>query len=125
MTNAAIKSAIVTGASGGVETIPAQADVAKAADVEPLLEGTLEVFGSLDVVVHRARIMPLFPIPEDGMGRYDKVIAINQVGTRLLLTHAAKHIVVGSRITVSLEKFFDRCYPVMSEMHQSLVLNQS
>jgi 3-oxoacyl-[acyl-carrier protein] reductase len=107
------------------EAISAQDDVAKSADVEPLFAGTLEVFGRLDVVVHRAPIMPLFPVPEDGVGRYDKVIVINLVGTRLLLTHAAKQIAVGRRIIASLEKFFDRCYPVMSEMQQSLVLNQS
>jgi 3-oxoacyl-[acyl-carrier protein] reductase len=142
MTNAAIKSDIVTGASGGVRPavatrlasdgfavtvnyagnlaraqevvaeikaaggkgIPAQADVAKAADFDHRFAETLEVFGSLDVVVHCAGIVPLFPISEEGVDRFDKVIAINLRGTRLVLAQAAKHIAVGRRIIVFSKK---------------------
>src|SRR5437667_11616416 len=94
------KSAIVTGASGGIgrvvakrlasdgfaitvhyagnpakaETVVAeinnaggkaigvQADMAKPGEIETLFKQTLEAFGTIDVVVHSAGIMPLLPI---------------------------------------------------------------
>jgi hypothetical protein len=52
-------------------------------------------------------------------------MSINLRGASLVLAQAAKDIAVGGRIIAFLKKFIDRCCPVMSEMQQSLVLNQS
>lgn len=136
MTNAVIKSAIVTGASGGIgravaarlaqdgfavtvnyagnpagaqevvaeiktaggEAIAAQADVAKAAEVEHLFAETLAEFGRIDVVVNCAGIMPLSPISEGDVETFDRVIAVNLRGTFLVLAQAAKHVRTGGRI---------------------------
>src|SRR4051794_29944265 len=46
----------------GSKAIAVKADVANAAEVETLFKTSLERFGHLDVVVHLAGIMPLFPI---------------------------------------------------------------
>ena len=131
-----VKSAIVTGASGGIgrvvakrlardgfaiivnyagnlakaddvvaelkatgaHAIAVQADVANAADVGRLFTQALEVFGSLDVVVHCAGIMPLFPIAGGSVETFDHVIAINLRGTFLVLGQAAQHLSAGGRI---------------------------
>src|SRR6266436_3775581 len=50
----------IKGAGG--KAIAVQADVAKPADVERLFKQTLDAFGTIDVVVHSAGIMPLLPI---------------------------------------------------------------
>jgi 3-oxoacyl-[acyl-carrier protein] reductase len=136
MSDERVKSAIVTGASGGIGRVVAKrlatdgfavavgyagnpataealvaeieaaggraiavhADVASAADVERLFEQTRGVFGSLDVVVHCAGIMPLFPIAPREVEGFDKVIATNLRGAFLVLGQAAQHLSPGGRI---------------------------
>src|SRR5260221_5889513 len=75
-----------------------QADVTNPAEVESLFKRTLATFGSIDVVVHSAGIMPLFPIAAGDVATFDKVIATNLRGTFLVLAQAAQHIASGSRI---------------------------
>src|SRR5882724_649817 len=61
--NPAKAETVVTEVKGaGGKAIAVQADVAKPADVERLFKQTLEAFGTIDVVVHSAGIMPLLPI---------------------------------------------------------------
>src|SRR4029079_13662309 len=48
--------------SGGARAIAVHAEVARPADVQRLFKQTLEAFGTIDVVVHSAGIMPLLPI---------------------------------------------------------------
>lgn len=92
--NEVVADLIVTGA----HAIAVQADVASAADVERLFMQSLEVFGSLDVVVHCAGIMPLFPISGGSVETFDRVIAINLRGSFLVLGQAAQHLSAGGRI---------------------------
>src|SRR6201987_746734 len=83
--NPAKAEAVVTEIKGaGGKAIAVQADVAKAADVQTLFKQTLEAFGTIDVIVHTAGIMPLLPISGGDVETFDKVIATNLRGTFLV-----------------------------------------
>lgn len=84
-------------ATGG-QAIAVQADVASAADVECIFVQTLEAYGAVDVVVHAAGIMPLFPIAEADVDAFDQIIATNLRGTFLVFRQAARHVATGGRI---------------------------
>jgi 3-oxoacyl-[acyl-carrier protein] reductase len=143
------KSAIVTGASGGIgrvvakrlasdgfaitvhysgnpakaeavvaeindaggKAIAVQADVAKAADVENLFNKTLAAFGTIDVVVHTAGIMPLLPISGGDVETFDKVIATNLRGTFLVFAQAAQHVLDGGRIIAFSSSVIAKSFP--------------
>ena len=53
-------------------------------DVENLFEVTLKAFGSVDVVVNNAGIMPLSPIGKSDLELFDRVINTNLRGTFLV-----------------------------------------
>ena len=97
--------------SGGGRAIAVQADVAKPADVERLFKQTLEAFGTIDVVVHSAGIMPLLPIAGGDVETFDKVIATNLRGTFLLLAQAAQHISSGGRIVAFSSSVIAKAFP--------------
>lgn len=84
--------------AGGARAVAVQADVADAAQVERLFAQTREAFGHIDVVVHCAGIMPLFPIAGRHVETFDKVIAINLRGSFLVLGQAAEQLSEGGRI---------------------------
>jgi 3-oxoacyl-[acyl-carrier protein] reductase len=130
MTTSKSKTALITGASGGIgravarrlakdgfyivvhyagnpakaeqlvaeinqddgKAVAIKADVAVAAEVENLFKTSLEQFGHIDVVVHLAGIMPLFPISGGDVESFDKVIATNLRGTFLVLSQAAQRM---------------------------------
>lgn len=84
--------------TAGGKAVAIQADVASAADVSRLFEATSERFGSVDVVVNCAGIMPLRPIVGGDVEVFDKVIATNLRGTFLVLGQAAQRVASGGRI---------------------------
>jgi len=86
--------------AAGAQAIAVQADVTSPEDVENLFKQTLAAFGGIDVVVHCAGIMPLFPVAGGDVATFDKVIAINLRGTFLVLGQAAQHVSSGGRIIV-------------------------
>src|SRR4051812_38679889 len=55
----------------GTKSVAIKADVAIAADVESLFKRVLTEFDHLDVVVHTAGIMPLFPISSGDVESFD------------------------------------------------------
>jgi 3-oxoacyl-[acyl-carrier protein] reductase len=110
--NPAKAEAVVTeikGASG--KAIAVQADVAKPADVQTLFKQTLEAFGTIDVVVHTAGIMPLLPISGGDVETFDKVITTNLRGTFLVLGEAAKHVPAGGRIIAFSSSVLAKSFP--------------
>src|SRR5258708_26484510 len=88
-----------------------QADVTNPAEVESLFKRTLATFGSSDVVVHSAGIMPLFPIAAGDVATFDKVIATNLRGTFLVLARAAQHIASGGRIIAFSSSVLAKSFP--------------
>jgi len=97
--------------NAGGKSIAVQADVAKAADVERLFKQALEAFGTIDVVVHTAGIMPLLPISGGDVETFDKVIATNLRGTFLVLGQAAKHVPAGGRIIAFSSSVIGKSFP--------------
>jgi len=97
--------------SGGGRAIAVQADVAKPADVETLFKQTLDAFGTIDVVVHTAGIMPLLPISGGDVETFDKVIATNLRGTFLVLGQAAQHVPAGGRIIAFSSSVIAKSFP--------------
>src|SRR6476660_434862 len=103
---------VVTEIKGaGKKAIAVQADVAKPADVERLFKQTLDAFGTIDVVVHSAGIMPLLPITGGDVETFDKVIATNLRGTFLLLAQAAQHVSSGGRIVAFSSSVIAKAFP--------------
>jgi 3-oxoacyl-[acyl-carrier protein] reductase len=110
--NPAKAEAVVTEIKGaGRKAIAVQADVAKPADVQTLFKQTLEAFGTIDVVVHTAGIMPLLPISGGDVETFDKVITINLRGTFLVLGQAAKHVLAGGRIIAFSSSVIAKSFP--------------
>jgi 3-oxoacyl-[acyl-carrier protein] reductase len=149
MTDAPKKTAIVTGASGGIgraiaqrlagdgfavvvhysgnaakaeaavaeikaaggRAIAVKADVADAADVAQLFAAARDAFGTIDVVVNSAGIMPLTPIADGDLDAFDKVIATNLRGTFIVLGQAAKHVSAGGRIIALSTSVIAKSFP--------------
>src|SRR6476469_5712093 len=97
--------------SGGGKAIAVQADVAEPADVETLFKQTLDAFGTIDVVVHSAGIMPLLPIAGGDVETFDKVIATNLRGTFVVLAQAAQHVSSGGRIVAFSSSVIAKSFP--------------
>src|SRR6476660_8517640 len=110
--NPAKAEAVVTEIKGaGEKAMAVQADVAKPADVQTLFKQTLEAFGTLDVVVHTAGIMPLLPISGSDVETFDKVIATNWRGTFLVFAQAAQHVSDGGRIIAFSSSVIAKSFP--------------
>jgi 3-oxoacyl-[acyl-carrier protein] reductase len=97
--------------SAGGRAISAKADVSNVADVERLFKETATAFGGLEVVVHCAGIMPLFPISGGDVESFDKVIAVNLRGSFLVLGQAAKQLLAGGRIIAFSSSVLAKSFP--------------
>ena len=97
--------------SAGGEAIALKADVADPNDVERLFQETLKNFGSVDVVVNSAGIMPLSPIGKGDLDVFDRVISTNLRGTFLVLAQAAQHIASGGRIIAMSSSVLAKSFP--------------
>ena len=97
--------------SAGGKAIAVQADVAKPADVEGLFKQTLDAFGTIDVVVHSAGIMPLLPIAGGDVETFDKVISTNLRGAFVVLAQGAQHVSSGGRIIAFSSSVIAKAFP--------------
>ena len=79
--------------STGATAFAVGADVAVAADVQRLVDLTLERFGRLDILVNNAGIVPRVPLIEMSEAEWDEVMAINLKGA-WLCSRAAGRIMV-------------------------------
>ena len=95
----------------GGEAIALKADVADPNDVERLFQETLKNFGSVDVVVNSAGIMPLSPIGKGDLDVFDRVISTNLRGTFLVLAQAAQHVASGGRIIAMSSSVLAKSFP--------------
>jgi 3-oxoacyl-[acyl-carrier protein] reductase len=96
---------------GSTKAAAIKADVASAAEVESLFKSSLAQFGQIDVVVHLAGIMPLFPISSGDVESFDKVISTNLRGTFLVLSQAAQHMTSGGRIIAFSSSVLAKSFP--------------
>jgi 3-oxoacyl-[acyl-carrier protein] reductase len=95
----------------GATAIAVKANVAIASEVEDLFKRALGEFGHIDVVVHAAGIMPLFPISSGDVESFDKVISTNLRGTFLVLSQAAQHMSSGGRIMAFSSSVIAKSFP--------------
>jgi len=95
----------------GVRAITVQADIADSADVERLFKETLVAFGTLNIVVNSAGIMPLLPISGGDVESFDKVVATNLRGSFLVMGEAAKHLKAGGRIIAFSSSVIAKSFP--------------
>jgi 3-oxoacyl-[acyl-carrier protein] reductase len=110
--NASKAEEIVTAIeSTGGTAIPVKADVNNVSEVEQLFQTTLNTFGTVDVVVHTAGIMPMSKIADGDLDIFDKVIATNLRGTYIVLSQAARHVKEGGRIIAFSSSVLAKSFP--------------
>jgi meso-butanediol dehydrogenase / (S,S)-butanediol dehydrogenase / diacetyl reductase len=80
----------------GAECLRRLVDVSDEAQVQALVTETVEVFGRIDVLCNIAGIASTGEghpsITANDRGEWDKVLAVNLVGTMLLIKHVAPHM---------------------------------
>jgi 3-oxoacyl-[acyl-carrier protein] reductase len=97
-------------AAGG-RAIAAPADVANPKDVERVFKQAVERFGTVDVVVNCAGIMPLRPIEGGDLEVFDRVIATNLRGSFVVLGQAARQVSSGGRIIMFSSSVIAKAFP--------------
>jgi len=98
-------------AAAGGRAIAVQADVANATDVDRLFKEAVDTFGTIDVVVNCAGIMPLRPIAGGDLEVFDKVIATNLRGAFVVLGQAARQVSAGGRIIAFSTSVIAKAFP--------------
>jgi 3-oxoacyl-[acyl-carrier protein] reductase len=97
--------------SAGGRAIAIQGDVGNPDDVAALFAGAKRAFGSVDVVVNSAGVMPLGPIASSTLAAFDKVVATNLRGAFLVLSEAAANVGVGGRIIALSTSVIAKSFP--------------
>jgi len=97
--------------AGGGRAIAARANVAVVADVERLFKDAVDAFGTIDVVVNCAGIMPLAKIADSDMEAFDKVVATNLRGAFIVLGQAARQLSAGGRIIAFSSSVVAKAFP--------------
>lgn len=88
-------------ASLGDKVIGVDADISKIADLQKLIDATIEKFGRLDVLVNNAGIETRTSILDTNENQYDKVMSVNLKSAFFATQLAAKQMIkqgVGGRI---------------------------
>ncbi|WP_394835572.1 SDR family oxidoreductase [Pendulispora rubella] len=95
----------------GGYAVAVQADITSEKDVKRLFVEALEALGQIDVVVHCAGAMELFPIANADAAAFDRVIATNLRGAFLMLGQAATHVTSGGRIIAFSTSVVAKSFP--------------
>lgn len=95
----------------GRKAIAVQGDVSDAEAVAHLFDTAQEAFGSIDVVVNSAGVMPMATISPDNLADFDRVIATNLRGSFLVLAHAARRLREGGRIIALSTSVIAKSFP--------------
>jgi 3-oxoacyl-[acyl-carrier protein] reductase len=97
--------------SAGGSAVAVKADVNTPTEVEQLFTTASNTFGTIDVVVHTAGIMPISNIIDGDLVSFDKVIATNLRGTFIVLSQAARHVSQGGRIIAFSSSVLAKSFP--------------
>jgi len=82
--------AAIEAAGGQAAVTPT--DLARKADIVRLVEGTVEQFGALHILVNNAGVCPLTPLEEISEEEWDQVLTVNLKGTFLASQAALPHL---------------------------------
>src|ERR1700709_1733254 len=74
----------------GRQSIPSQADVTKAAEVQAMVDHTVATFGRLDIQVNNAGVDPHIPFLEMTEAQWDYIIDVNLKGNFLCAQSATR-----------------------------------
>ena len=96
---------------GGGKAIAVGADVSQEADVKRLFAETKRAFGTVDVVVHNAGIMPLALLSDGDAAMFDKVISTNLRSAYLMFAQAAQQVADGGRVIGFSSSVVARAFP--------------
>ena len=77
----------------GREALTVKADVSKSAEVQAMVDNTIERFGRVDILVNNAGVDPNVPFLEMTEEQWDWVVDTNLKGTFLCTQAAAQHMV--------------------------------
>jgi NAD(P)-dependent dehydrogenase (short-subunit alcohol dehydrogenase family) len=80
------------GADTGVETEAIRADITDEADVEGVVEATVDRFGGLDIQVNNAGVAGNAPAEEMPLEEWQRLIEVNQTGVFLCAKHAGRQM---------------------------------
>ncbi len=73
--------------------LPVECDVTDEAAVEEAVDGTVEAFGGLDVLINNAGIAgPTAPVEEIDRDDFDRTLSVNVTGAYLTVKHAVSHL---------------------------------
>jgi 3-oxoacyl-[acyl-carrier protein] reductase len=97
--------------SAGGSAVSVKADVNNPTEVEQLFTTASNTFGTIDVVVHTAAIMPISKIGDGDLRSFDEVIATNLRGTFIVLSQAARHVSQGGRIIAFSSSVLAKSFP--------------
>lgn len=89
---AAAEEVVQTIVAAGGTAIALKVDVASAADIEDMIDTTINEFGGLDILVNNAGIMDGFePVAEISDEKWDKVFAVNTKGVMRAMRKAINY----------------------------------
>jgi glucose 1-dehydrogenase len=88
---AAKAKAAAEAAGQTVQTLTVKADVADEQDVKNMFAATLEVFGTLDVLINNSGIQKPAPSDQVEMVDYDRIIGVNLRGAFMCAREAIRH----------------------------------
>lgn len=88
-------------AAGAPEATALTCDVGKSADVERVVESTLQQFGRLDIIVNNAAVMVFKPIAELDAADWQRVLGINLLGAAYFLRAAFLRMRGGAVVNVA------------------------
>jgi NAD(P)-dependent dehydrogenase (short-subunit alcohol dehydrogenase family) len=76
----------------GRRALPVQTDVTETADVERLVERTLDELGGLDILVNNSGTIHVAPLSETGPEDWNRVVMTNLFGTYACMRAAGRHL---------------------------------
>ncbi len=79
-------------ARGGAQALALQTDVTRSADVQRLVDGAVEKFGRIDVMINNAGLMPSSPLERLKIDDWDRMIDVNIKGVLYGIAAALPHM---------------------------------
>ncbi|MBU2666186.1 glucose 1-dehydrogenase [Actinoplanes bogorensis] len=91
--SAAAESVVKQIEDAGGQALAVQGDTSRSADVEHLMDATLERFGQIDILVNNAAVLKRTPFLEITEDEWDEIMSVNLKGYFLCAQAAAKRMV--------------------------------
>jgi NAD(P)-dependent dehydrogenase (short-subunit alcohol dehydrogenase family) len=87
--------------SRGAKCLAVKADVVESADIEALVDRTIDAFGRIDILASCAGVIHFGSLADVTAKEVDEIFAVNTRGQLLAAQQAAKHMTDGGRIILT------------------------